>query len=352
MKKRISYIDIAKCFAIIFIVFCHALGESSNCRPIFKFLFSFHVILFFILSGYTFKLKEESAFSFIKNKFLRIMVPYLVWALLFLIPYMVLGERLNETIGTNASFDLKIQIKNAFYGIAKNGALKQNTSLWFLPALFSTEIIYYFIIKLTKKTSFRAKLVLLIPLTIISYLSAYNLKIILPWGINSALVIGIFFYFGYLCKEYNLFSKEKIFKLPFILIFIIIGCLANHYNSKISYLGYQYGNLTLAILSGLTLSIATIYLAFLINKSNLLEYIGRNTLGILIFHKIIILIFRTMLGPITRLLKNSTMLIELSLAVLILVISITCSLICTEIIRKIFPILIGEKRAPKLEKNI
>ena len=291
VNKRINYIDIARGLAIIFIVFSHAIGESLHCKVLFKFLFSFHVVLFFVLSGYTFNLKEKNPFKFIKNKFLRIMIPYFIWALLFLIPYMLFGHNIGEALGINSSFNLKIQLKNILYGNGINGALKQNTSLWFLPALFSTEVLYYFIIKNIHPKNTPIKFILLMFLIIIAYLFDTFFLINLPWGINSAIVIGVFYYFGYLCKELNLFNKDKLFKKRYIFILIIIGLLSNHFNIKISYLGYKYGNLILAFLSGISFSIISIYIAFKINRNKILEYIGRNTLGILIFHKIIILIF-------------------------------------------------------------
>lgn len=348
MKKRINYIDIARAFAIIFIALGHTLVHSQHCGIIFKFLYSFHVVLFFIISGYTFKIKENEHFSgFLKHKFIRIMIPYFSWALLFLIPYMVLGENVGNSIGTNSSFSLKTQIINVLYGNGNASALKQNSSLWFLPALFSIEIIYYFIIKLTKKLP-KLKVVILISNLLISYLTNAFLKINLPWGINTALVIGIFFYIGYLFNEYNLFNKDRIFKLKFILPLLIIGILSFYFNDTVSCIDYNYGSLTLALLSGIGLSTFIIYLSYLIKENKMMEYIGKNTMGILIFHKLIILIFQTKLGPISALLKNSNIIIELALSLVIVVLSIVCSLIGSAIIRKFMPILIGEQRpSPK-----
>lgn len=65
--KRITYIDIARAFAIIFIVIGHTLVHSQHCSLVFKFLYSFHVLLFFILSGYTFKIKKEKFLIYVKK---------------------------------------------------------------------------------------------------------------------------------------------------------------------------------------------------------------------------------------------------------------------------------------------
>ena len=66
-------------------------------------------------------------------------------------------------------------------------------------------------------------------------------------------------------------------------------------------------------------------------------------MGILIFHKLIILIFQTKLGSISSLLRNSNIVIEFIMSIIVVALSIVVSLIITEIVRKIFPIVIGEK---------
>ena len=348
MQKRINYIDIARGFAIIFIVLGHACSYSEHIDSIHKLVNSFHVALFFILSGYIFKIKENQNFiQFFKNKFFRIMVPYFIWSFLFLIPYMLLEGNVASNLDKSTAFDIKKSIIGIFYGIGKDNLLKQNSPLWFLPALFSMNIIYYFIIKLQIKN----KLLMLIPLTIIAYISVYYLKINLPLGLNTVLNLGLFFYIGFLLKEYNVLNKDNIlFKWYTIIFLIIIGLISCFLNKEtVSHMHYKYGYFTLTILSTLTFSFITIYISMLINKNKVLEYIGKNTLGILIFHKLIILIFQTKLGIITELLKNSNTVIELLISLFIVLVSIVFSLVITEILRKIAPYTIGESKNKRIQ---
>lgn len=143
--NRLPYIDVARGIAIIFIVFGHSIVYSEHCDKIYSLLYSFHVSLFFIISGYVFKPKEEY-YKFIENKFFRIMVPYFVWSFIFLIPYILYGNSLGLKSSAKSSFDVITQIKNILYGNGNDFALKQNSSLWFLPALFSMEVFFNFII--------------------------------------------------------------------------------------------------------------------------------------------------------------------------------------------------------------
>ena len=154
-EKRLKYIDIARAFAIIFIVFGHTIVHSQHLIEIYKLIYSFNIALFFMLSGFIFKINENESFLFfIKKKFLRIMIPYFIWSLLYLIPYILFGNSIGSNLNSISSFSIKNMLKNILYGNGNQNALKQNTSLWFLPALFSMEVIYYFIIKFLKKLYF------------------------------------------------------------------------------------------------------------------------------------------------------------------------------------------------------
>lgn len=343
MKKiRLKYIDIARAFAIIFIVLGHTLVHSEHCDNIYKFLYSFHVLLFFILSGYLFfPVKDKK--RFFQNKFLRIMVPYFAWAFLFLIPYILLGQTVGESLNTNSSFQLMTQIKNVLYGNGNLAALKQNSALWFLPALFVINLFFGFTVK--DKTNWKVDVMYLILLFIIGFISSNTSLFIFPWGINTLLNVGVFFYLGYLLKKYDLFQKEKLFKIGYMIIFFIIGYLGFYFNyASIACIDYTYGNYMLMSFSGFSLSIVVIYISFLIKENRLLEYIGRNTMGILVFHKLIILIFQTKLGIISELLRNSNIWIELLISIIIVILSIVTSLVATFIVKKICPLLLGETK--------
>lgn len=345
MKNRIKYIDISRAFAIIFIVLGHTIVHSQHCNLIFKFLYSFHVVLFFIISGYTFKVKEnEKSLPFIKKKFIRIIIPYFVWCILFLIPYIILGNGVGNSLGTTSSFNLKTQLLNVIYGVGNNAALKQNSALWFLPALFSMEVFCFFLIKYKKKYRIN-NIILVLSLIILSYITNTFSNFILPWGLNSVLVLNIYFYLGYLFKEKNYFTKERVFQAKYIVPIAIVGIIACFINSQtVSCIDYEYGNLLLCFLSGAGLSLLVIYLSYKINKNKTLEYIGKNTMGILIFHKLIILVFQTKMGIISELLSNSNLYIELILSLTITMLSIVLSLLATIIVRKMFPLLIGENK--------
>ena len=347
MEKRLSFVDVLRGMAIFFIVLGHSLIYSSHCSLIFKFLYSFHVPLFFLISGYVFKLKDdENFFSFVKRKFKRIMVPYFVWALLFLIPYYIFGAKVNNQLNTNSSFNIMNSLFGIVYGNGINSGLKQNSPLWFLPALFSMEVFYFYIIKFLKNKKYYINFSFLVITALCGLFSYKFINFLLPWGGKTVLELGIFFLLGYLLNKYKIVSKivsDKSMYFLFLILMFIFGMLFV-FNSNVDCMNYNYGNYGLFLLTSISLSFFFLLISKKLNKNKLLEYLGNNTIPILIFHKLIVVLFQSKFGFFTNLMINSNGLIELILAFLVTNIAIIFSLVCGKIIRILnFEILLGEK---------
>ena len=98
MSKRIGWVDIAKAISILFIVLAHSstgyVNHLSN---------SFNTVVFFVLSGMTFcRMKEDMDGSFCfdnrhwsrfaKTTFKSIIVPYVIWAIVSIVIYALMGR--------------------------------------------------------------------------------------------------------------------------------------------------------------------------------------------------------------------------------------------------------------------
>ena len=92
MTKRIEYIDYAKCVAILLVVSGHIIqcfSVRGTGDPLFKFIYSFHMPLFFFLSGYVAQMTRERLIAkgvipFLLRKVETLFVPFLVWSLVIL----------------------------------------------------------------------------------------------------------------------------------------------------------------------------------------------------------------------------------------------------------------------------
>lgn len=206
------------------------------------------------------------------------------------------------------------------------------------------EIIYYYIIKFSNKhKTYIPYVYVIIFMTGLLFSKYINCN--LPFGINTVICLGFFYYFGYIIKKPDLI-KEKPYFINYISlgILFIIGFCGGYFNKTVSCIDFEYGNYVLFLLSGTCLSLLEIIISYYIKENKILEYIGKNTMGILIFHKLIIIVFQTKLGSISNLLKSSNIVIEVLLSIVVSTLSIIISLIATEIMRKGIPILIGEKK--------
>jgi len=196
--KRVEWIDDLKGLGIFLIVLGHVVAtvmimSSGNVAGalglVFDYIYSFHVPFFFLLAGLTFSTRK-SFLEFAKGKFWRLMVPYFVWGFFSAALFAVMGKLAVQNM-ESAEFSGRSLVGEwwtPFLSILHGGGwpdgkgFRFNGVLWFLPALFSAELIYYPIAKRISKTwQFVA-----ISSTIVLVLSPVYwpfLKLFLPYGL-------------------------------------------------------------------------------------------------------------------------------------------------------------------------
>ena len=89
-NERINTLDIAKGIGIIFVVFAHINYTPELLTPIY----SFHMLLFFILAGMVFQREKFTSFGeFLKRRWKTMIKPYLVFSLIP-IAYVYISQQL------------------------------------------------------------------------------------------------------------------------------------------------------------------------------------------------------------------------------------------------------------------
>ena len=138
MTNRNITFDIMKGIGILLVIVGHL--DLIPMDPQRRIIFSFHMPLFFILSGYFFKFK--SLRQLIDNDYKRLVIPYIYTACVFLIVGV-----LRSYIHKDPSFFL-IEIIKTIYcsGSPHHSMLLPNIpsigAIWFLMALFWCRLIY------------------------------------------------------------------------------------------------------------------------------------------------------------------------------------------------------------------
>lgn len=298
MENRIHWIDVARALAILLIVFGHIIGHCDKLGLVLYYIQAFHVPIFFVISGFLFKTKEKQKYKgFVWQKFKRIMVPYFVFGLLFLVPYFILGSSVSEDLNINNELSIGKSLLGIIYGNGHDQLLKQNSALWFLPCLFIMYQIFYFIDYLKKKIKKNSSAQEYIIFLLLAVLGVTNYSIPhvrLPWGIDIAISLSVFFELGSIIRNIKEKEKKMFIDNYFVaVILLIIGGIICFVNKEVSCMDYFFGNYWLFLLSALSTIVAVFILLSKLPRIRFMEEIGKQTMGILIFHKLIVLIFQT-----------------------------------------------------------
>lgn len=343
--KRIYWIDAAKCVGMFLVIFNHFNADVGQ-GAIKVFFASFHMPLFFVISGLTIKGGAASAReigSFVRNRSYGIMVPYYLWAFIFCSGFTV----------RNIAFI--IWGSNRSLGLAKS-----NQVLWFLPCLFLAVVITRIslaVIAAYAKTDRIGNIAVFI-LTASYFVLGWVFDKVMPtlesmdypFSLNLSFTASGFILTGYLIKTVMMnigcyrnvdnIGRDVIigvasFAAAVIFAFCNKPAITNDWGRVVMALAL-FGNYWLFIVSGIAGSVFVIAAVRLLgNRSSIISRIGRETLTILAVHKAII-------KAVSRLLNNAepgirSILLLTMLAIIVLLLSYLIALG----IRKTVPNLSG-----------
>ena len=199
--KRIEYIDVAKFLAMILVVFAHGTKESN----FVAFAFAFHLPVFFILNGMTLRIENQKFGDFLTTKLRRYIIPMFGLGILCVLSDMFVKWLLNSPIPDHF---LLIGIANVINQI-------RLFAIWFLPALFFTDIILFGFHHLAKgKLAIMGVLSLLLLGVGILFNQFHNVPLV--WNFDAALFGTVFTYLGFafhhqkLSGLYNFLTKVRL----------------------------------------------------------------------------------------------------------------------------------------------
>ncbi|WP_299981808.1 acyltransferase family protein [Desulfobacula sp.] len=153
-RERIQYIDVARFYAMAGVFFGHfieriMLLNDPTAATLYKFVYSFHMVLFFVLSGFIAR-DGDLAFSvgkFLKHRVLSRLLPFIFFTIVFMLLAAVFpGDFFNLTLPT---------VKGYIGGLISTGLGIPLFCVpsWFLLMLFSVEVVHYFAFRFLKSDS-------------------------------------------------------------------------------------------------------------------------------------------------------------------------------------------------------
>ncbi len=288
-KKRIAFFDVAKCVAIFFIVLGHvgivypstmAGGMPSK---VVHLAFSCHLPVFFVASGYFFKLDTVLNKQFFKRAWSNIITPYIVTCAIIILGCVIVAGVLNT--GMREAFIHWLQA--ALYGAGSSTTLmfvpvERIGGIWFLLALFWAQIIILIVQRLPKPTLW------IVGLFIVGWRSALHVQ--LPLSIQAGVCAAAFVYAGAQARKYKILETDGLpQKVAFGVCLVIwaVYLLATNENMSFALFALPSG------IGDVIGSFAAAYVVFrtcrFIEKhcaaiTKFMAWVGRNTLVIFCFH--------------------------------------------------------------------
>ena len=218
-NSKNNYISIAKALGIILMV----VGHSGCPTVISKFIYLFHMPLFFVCSGYFFKdiSDHKLLLSFYKKRMKGLYLPYLKWSLLFLLLH-------NTFRYLHITESVIYQKEEYVWQFMKMIAMTDYELLirpfWFIKELLFTSIIVATISFLSSHHSIKDRPE---PYFVIAFVSSIISKFVPPIpiiGDCSVLCLSILYYFtGIILYKYRHLIPQSYTTILLSFIIVLIG---------------------------------------------------------------------------------------------------------------------------------
>lgn len=283
-QKREVWIDNAKAIAILAVIVGHTGGQLTS---FFRsgFVYGFHLVVFFLLSGYTFRKKPLNR-EYITGKFTRLMVPYFYTCLAVLATdifnkYFFYDNRGLVSITQTVAKDL-VRSFFASGAVTKFGGVELGDkigAIWFLPAMFFAVLLFQGLLQFTEDARFLG--LSTAGLAGIGMISARFIW--LPFSLQSGMMASFFLWLGYEIRRRQILQKIRWYHYGIALVILVAGIRAGYCN-----MSFVEAWCRDVFLSGIT-GLAGCLLVYLIATRKIpgLARLGQISLTLLCTHKYI-----------------------------------------------------------------
>lgn len=284
VNSRKQYIDVAKGIGIILVVVGHLIAKESFLE---LFIYSFHMPLFFILSGLVYKSNRyHSLDELTKKRFKTMVVPMFYFTTIVL-------------VGCYA-------FRSDFYHIDD---LADNfpPAYWFVTVLFFSELLYYLIDKVSLRFK-NSRMVMVLFVCSLFLISKYFYQhgIVNPYNFNCIFVGTAFYALGHLSSPPpHLLNRLKINIVFFIFLSIVIIAMSLLTKDSMELANNDIPDpFVIRIVIAYCFSLSAIQLCKQLEEKgmfawvrNLLSKIGKNTFVILMLHMFVIALCTQYIKP-------------------------------------------------------
>ena len=315
-KKRLFFLDAARGFGILLVILGH-IRETDDMLSVL--IYSFHIPLFFIISGILLKYNrtaDRPVRQILLSRLRGLIIPYIFFEFVFTVIYGILNH-----------FDFGGQ--NILGGLFLNPL---NVPLWFLPTLFLSELLIILLLKTEK--SGRLMTATAIFLYLIPFFIRNTGGPLLSAVMRCCSSVG-FIALGYLVLPCSLILRDdSLHPVIFVILLGLDGVLAL-INGKTGIYKLTFGNpflFTICAAAGSFLVLSVLKRI----RIRMFEWIGKNTIVFLGLHIITLRIVQLIPD-----LDTDTLVGSLAALILICVLLIPAALF----INRFLPFVAGKKRS-------
>ena len=274
--QRIDWLDMARGIGMILVVYGHSYGPEN------RYVYLFHMPLFFILSGFLYN-DQHSFFRFLLKKITTLYIPFAGWNLIVMLVRLAWANHLG--LLTPELLDGRLEcMKLMFLTLGKDGTYMGAT--WFLGALFVVSIAYKLVDMIIPRLKCKQFLIFLI----FGAVAIYGFTHTLPYLQSRTLILSFFFAFGRFLKLHENTFERFTGMIMAILVSVLYWIIAQFTSADMG--SNEYTNPALFVICALLGSFVVICISMCLERSRFriteilrwpLRLIGKNSMDILIW---------------------------------------------------------------------
>ncbi|MBC1233402.1 acyltransferase family protein [Listeria booriae] len=267
--KRLNWIDNLRGLGMILVVWAH----MNIPFALETIIYSFHMPLFFFISGYLYKKNNATFKEVLTKKATGLLIPYFFFATLSL-PFGIA-----ISIFRGESWSIMGSFMNYFY---LDGSVGWNSPIWFLIVLFLIEISYFLIDRIKGYNS-----MFIVLCFVIGYVFS-NTRMEFPLGLNIVFYGLVFYYIGQVLNVNNILGW--LFVNKFRVMATLVLCIGLNVlfgfvlNSRVSIYHNELGNYLWFYIAAISACLALFILFKGSPSYRILTFIGTNSIVIMSTH--------------------------------------------------------------------
>lgn len=271
MNNRLDWIDQARGLSIFLVVWGH------NFPSVEPYIYSFHVPLFFLISGMFHPQTINRTVILKRTK--SILIPYFFWSTLLFLFWLFIDRSLGK--GNEVELNAFQNFIGIFYAQGGQEYMDWGIPLWFLPCIYIVFLLFSALQRIKNKGVLYVSIIAVITF---GFLWFPLTEVHLPWSVDVAMVAISFYAFGYFFNNQVKNIKGTRQYVAMFVFFLIHITIFYFTTQKVDMYRSIYGTPMLFLTCALSGSLFYLMVFKTLPLFTFFSYIGKHTLLILATH--------------------------------------------------------------------